>query len=69
MIYACTNDTDLDELIGTQCWEGQRLSFGFILDGRPIDFAATIGPDSLRIENFRPASGQIDDPTLTFIPW
>jgi midasin (ATPase involved in ribosome maturation) len=29
VIYACTNDTDLDELIGTQCWEGQRLSFHY----------------------------------------
>ena len=29
MIYACTNDTDLDELIGTQYWEGQRLSFHY----------------------------------------
>ena len=49
--------------------DGQRLSFGFILDGRPIDFAATIGVDTLRIENFRPAPGQVDDPTLTFVPW
>jgi hypothetical protein len=49
--------------------EGSRVSFGFILEGRPIDFAATIGVDTMRIENFKPAPGQVDDPTLTFIAW
>jgi len=29
MIHACTKHTDLDELIGTQCWEGQDLSFRY----------------------------------------
>lgn len=29
MIHACTKHTDLDELIGSQCWDGQGLSFHY----------------------------------------
>jgi hypothetical protein len=27
MTHHCTNQTDLLELIGSECWEGQRLMF------------------------------------------
>ena len=29
MLHACTDRTDLDELIGSEQWEGQHLSFHY----------------------------------------
>lgn len=29
MMHTCTDRTDLDELIGNECWEGQRLMFHY----------------------------------------
>jgi hypothetical protein len=29
MHHTCTRQTDLDELIGTECWENQRLEFHY----------------------------------------
>ena len=46
MIYACTDNTDLDELIGTQCWEGQRLLFHY----GPLVQAMKVG-EELVLEN------------------
>jgi midasin (ATPase involved in ribosome maturation) len=29
MMHTCTQSTDLDELIGNECWEGQQLMFHY----------------------------------------
>ncbi|HNC51201.1 MAG TPA: hypothetical protein PLO14_03030 [Accumulibacter sp.] len=46
MVHDCTDQTDLDELIGKQCWEGQCLLFRY----GPLARAMKIG-EELILEN------------------
>ena len=46
MVHDCTDQTDLDELIGNQCWEGQSLLFRY----GPLARAMKVG-EELILEN------------------
>ena len=51
MMYSCTERTDLDDLIGTEYWEGQHLMFHY----GPLAQAMK-GGEELILENSRTLS-------------